>query len=191
MVKNYKEILYDNANIETERLILRKAVKTDVHDILEYSSDEEAIRYLDWVGANSAEEVLDWIVNYHWSNPGIWVIELKENHKCIGDIDIKIRPEHEKAEFGYMLNRSYWNNGYMTEALMRLIRLAFIDLDLNRVESLHYTGNEKSGRVMEKVGMVYEGTSEQSLKIKDVFRDIVRYGITKEKWLSLSYQCEF
>ena len=113
MVENYKEILYDNARMETERFILRKATKEDASDILEYASDEETVKYLDWAGAKTLDEALQGVINYHWSNPGIWVIELKENHKCIGAIDIRVEPDHDKAGFGYVLNRGYWNKGYM------------------------------------------------------------------------------
>ena len=184
MVKNFKEILYDNERIETERLILRKSRKNDACDILEYGSDEETVKYLDWVGVKTAAEALEGIINYHWSNPGMWVIELKKNHKCIGSIDLRIKPEHEKSEFGYVLNRKYWNNGYMTEALSAVIKLCFAELDLNRVEAFHYVGNEGSGRVMQKCGMKFEGVSEQGLKVKDIFRDVVHYGMTKEYWQS-------
>jgi len=74
----------------------------------------------------------------------------------------------------------------MTEALSALIRLCFVDLDLNRVETFHYVGNEGSGKVMQKCGMKFEGISEQGVKIKGVFRDVVRYGMTKERWRSLN-----
>ena len=182
MVKNYNEVLYDNEKMETNRLILRKSTKSDALDIIEYGSDEETVKYLDWAGVKTADEALEGIVNYHWPNPGIWVIELKENHKCIGSIDLRIKPEHEKCEFGYVLNRKYWNNGYMTEVLSALLKLCFDDLDLNRAEAFHYVGNEGSGRVMQKCGMIFEGISEQGLKIKGTFRDVVRYGVTKKHW---------
>jgi ribosomal-protein-alanine N-acetyltransferase len=121
MVENYKEILYDNQNLETKRLLLRKAAKIDVLDMLEYASDAETVKYLDWEGAKTTDEVLKGIIDFHWSNPGVWVIELKETKKCIGTIDIRLKPEHEKAEFGFVLNRSYWNKGYMTEVLSSIL----------------------------------------------------------------------
>jgi ribosomal-protein-alanine N-acetyltransferase len=186
MVDNYKEILYDNQNLETKRLKLRKATKMDIYDMLEYASDSETVKYLDWEGAETKDEVLKGVIDFHWSNPGIWVIELKETQKCIGTIDIRLRPEHEKAEFGYVLNRNYWNKGYMTEVLSSILQLCFSKLDLNRVESLHYVGNESSGKVMEKCGMKFEGISEQGVKIKGIFRDVVRYGIIKDQWYTFN-----
>ena len=184
MIENYLEVLYDNEMIETERLILRKSTKNDVLDMLEYASDDDTVKFLDWVGAKTEEEMLAGIINYHWSRPGIWAIELKKNRKCIGTIDIRIEPEHDKASFGYVLNRNYWNKGYMTEVLSVIIKFCFENLNLNRVEASHYIGNEASGKVMEKCGMTFEGVSIQGVKIKGVFRDVARYGITKEQWLA-------
>jgi ribosomal-protein-alanine N-acetyltransferase len=185
MVENYKAVLYDNERIETERLVLRKSTKSDVPDMLEYASDEDTVRYLDWAGAKTADEVLSGIIDFHWSRPGIWVIELKESKKCIGAIDLRVEPEHDKSSFGYVLNRSYWNKGYMTEVLFAIIKLCFEKLDLNRVEAFHYIGNEASGKVMQKCGMIFEGVNIQGVKIKGIFRDVARYGVTKEQWRSI------
>ena len=184
MVKNYKEILYDNETLETERLILRKAKKSDTLDMLEYASDEDNIRYLDWTGAKTRDEILLNIIDFCWANPGIWAIEIKETKKCIGTIHLNVISEHDKAEFGYVLNREYWNKGYTTEALSALIRLCFTELDINRVEAMHYVGNEGSGRVMQKCGLRFEGISTQARKVKGIFQDVVRYGMTKDIWIS-------
>ncbi|MCL2564659.1 MAG: GNAT family N-acetyltransferase [Defluviitaleaceae bacterium] len=185
MVANYKEILYDNEWLETERLILRKSKKSDASDIFEYASDEETVKYLAWEGAKTEDEALNGIINYHWANPGNWAIELKENQKCIGSIGITVvDSENEKTEFGYVLNRSYWNKGYASEALSAVLKLCFEKLELNRVEAIHYVGNEGSGKVMEKCGMKFEGISKQGKKVKGIFRDIVHYGIIKEHWHS-------
>ena len=186
MVHNYMEVLYDNETLFTERLILRKFTKDDVADILEYGSDAETLKYLIWDGIKTTDDALGSITNYYWSRPGIFAIELKENKKCIGCIDLRLIPEHEKVGFGYILNRNYWNKGYMTEALNAVLALCFEKLELNRVEAHHYAGNESSGKVMQKCGMELEGISKQSEKIKGTFRDVVMYGITKERWLALN-----
>jgi len=65
MVENYKEVLYDNARLEIERLVLRKAKKNDVLDMLEYASDDETVKYLDWAGAKTEDEILKGIIDFH------------------------------------------------------------------------------------------------------------------------------
>ncbi len=185
MVKNYNEILYDNENLYTEHLNLRRFRKSDKADVLEYASDSETLKYLTWCGVKTEEEALDAIINYNWSRPGIFAIEPKDENKCIGCIDIRLDPEHEKAGFGYVLNRKYWGKGYMTEALSAVLKLCFEKLEVNRVEATHYTGNPASGRVMQKCGMELEGILKKEVKIKDIFHDVAHYGILKEDWFEI------
>ena len=71
----------------------------------------------------------------------------------------------------------------MTEALKLIIDFAFSKLGLNRIESTHYVGNEGSGRVMQKCGMIYEGKGLQEVKIKGTYYDVVHYGILREDWI--------
>jgi ribosomal-protein-alanine N-acetyltransferase len=181
MKKNYNEILYENKTLHTPRLILRKFKKEDAADVLEYASDAETMRFLVWNGLSTVEDAVAAIVNVYWARAGIFAITLEG--KCIGCIDLRLCPEHERAGFGYVLNRAYWNRGYMTEALNAVLALCFEKLELNRVESMHYVGNEGSGAVMQKCGMKKEGVSPQQKKIKGVFQDVVHYGITRAQYL--------
>ncbi|MCL2199456.1 MAG: GNAT family N-acetyltransferase [Defluviitaleaceae bacterium] len=179
MVKNYNEILYENETLPTPRLTLRKFRKTDAADVFEYGSDAETLKYLVWEGLKTEDEAKESIINYYWSRLGFFAIELNETGKCIGGIDIRVDPDNEKASFGYVLNRAFWGKGYMTEALNAVLDLCLDKLQLNRVESTHYVGNEASGRVMQKCGMVYEGTGIREVKVKGVFYDVVHYAIVK------------
>jgi ribosomal-protein-alanine N-acetyltransferase len=181
MKENYNEIIQSNTIIPTQRIILRKFTLEDAEDVYEYASDSQTVKYLTWEGISSLEAARNVITNFY-SNEGVYAIELKDSNKCIGCIDLRIIPEHEKASFGYVLNRNFWKHGYMTEALLALLKLCFEELEVNRVEATHYTGNEGSGKVMEKCGMRLEGLALQEVKIKGIFHDVVHYGITKEQW---------
>lgn len=185
MKKNYNEILYKNETIELENIILRKYRADDAEDIFEYASDVETVKHLTWSGVQSVEEARAGIYDYYWSKPGIYAIEFRENAKCIGCIDLRIKVENEKASLGYVLNRKYWGRGLMSGALRAVLELCFEKLELNRVEAGHFVGNEASGRVMAKCGMVQEGISKQSSKVRGVFRDEVHYAITREQWVAL------
>ena len=187
MVKNYNEILYIHENIETDRLLLRKFRTTDAEDILEYASDPQTLEYLIWQGSFSIEEARANIYDYYWSRPGIWAVELKASGKVIGAIDLRLNNDDDKAGFGYVFNRSFWGKGYATETLKAVISMCFEHLQLNRVESNHYVGNEGSGRVMQKAGMSCEGVSKQSVKVKGVFHDQVIYGIIRNDYFDIAY----
>lgn len=179
MKNNYKELLFDNETLEAKSILLRRFKKEDYKDVFEYGSDEETLKYLVWDGLKSLDDATSAIIDFYWSRPGIYAIELKENKKCIGGIDLRMEPEHEKASFGYVLNRHYWGRGYMTEALSAVLGLCFNDLGLNRVEAAHYIGNEGSGKVMKKCGMQLEGIGKQEVKIKGNFHDVAHYAITR------------
>lgn len=116
------------------------------------------------------------------SKDGFFAIELLETGHCIGCINLKVYPEHEKAVFGYVLNRKYWNQGYMTETLTAILNFGFKELELNRIEATHYSGNPASGKVMEKCGMKKEGYALQEVKIKGVFQDVVHYAVLRTQW---------
>lgn len=179
MIPDWERVLKDTEELEAERIILRRFSYKDVWDVLEYGSDEQTLEYLVWEGAKTLDEAKEAIDGYYVKTPGVFAISLKDGGKCIGCIDLRPIPEHDKASFGYVLNRLYWNRGYMTEALRTLLEFALQMLEINRVESTHYIGNGGSGRVMEKCGMIKEGVSPQEVKVKGVLHDVVHYGILK------------
>lgn len=181
MIKDYMQVLLDYAMMETERLLLRPVYGTDLADIYEYGSDPQVTQYLTWETmerVDQAKVAIDEI----YSQPGIYGITLKASQKLIGVIDLRLDPDHDKGSFGYVLNRDYWGRGYMTECLEQILWLAFHQLRLNRMESTHYLGNEASGRVMVKCGMIYEGTGVQELMIKGNYVDVIHYAMLQDNW---------
>ena len=90
-------------------------------------------------------------------------MELKETGKIIGNISVvRVREDIGEALIGYCMTREYWGNGYMPEALKAVIDYLFDVADMNRVCATHDVNNPKSGRVMQKAGMKYEGTLRQA-----------------------------
>jgi len=184
MVANYKEILYENETIFTQNLTLRRFKLEDAAAVLEYGSDAESLEFVRWGGIQTIEEAKMHIIDKYWARQGYFAVELNSSQKCIGCFFLGIIPEHEKASLGYVISRPYWGKGYATEALSALIELCFKKLEMNRFEAYHYVGNEASGRVMAKCGMKFEGVGIQEEKVKGIFRDIVRYGMTREDWMA-------
>ena len=182
---NYKKILKENKILESNRLILRPFSIADVEDVFSYASDDKVTKYLTWETHTDLLQAEKVVRGFYMNNDGIYAIELKSEHRCIGCIDLRIDTKNDKGSFGYVMNRSYWNNGYISEALYLILNLAFEKLELNRIESTYYAGNEASGSVMKKCGMEYEGTGLQELKIKGVYHDVIHYAMLKEKWIDL------
>ncbi len=87
-----------------------------------------------------------------------WAITQRDTGDVIGAIGLRTVTDHKRGDLGYWLGVPYWNQGYMTEAVRRMIAFAFDDLGYMRVEAGYFAHNPASGRVMEKAGMAYEGT---------------------------------
>ena len=175
--------------LETDRLVLRELRHTDARDLYEYCSDPLVSRHVLWDTYTSVADARMYIRTvrrqYRQGFPGTFAVELRDSGKVIGTIGFMwINPEHRSCEVGYSLNRRYWNKGYTTEALKRLLAYAFDELHLNRAEAQFETGNPASGRVMEKSGMHYEGTLRQRLKNKGRFVDVKIYAMLKKDFHS-------
>ncbi|NMB38908.1 MAG: GNAT family N-acetyltransferase [Firmicutes bacterium] len=182
-MNNNEEILRKNVYLESERLLLRPFSLDDAEDMYAYASDPIVTKYLTWQPHINIAQTRKVLNDFFINKPGIYAIVLKQEQRCIGCIHIRIDDRHDKASFGYVLNRDYWNHGYMTEALDQILELAFNKLKLNRVESTHYARNERSGRVMQKAGMYYEGVGRQEVKIKGTYYDVVHYAILRNEWV--------
>lgn len=183
MVKNYNEVLHESAHIDCGSVILRRFSGADAADALEYMSDSDVIKYLGWGNVpKDMQAVKDRIYNTSIISPSTYAIEFKETGKCIGEIGFRLNVSSERAEIYYMLHRGYWGKGIMSVVLSAIIKLCFEGIGLNRVEAGHFVGNEVSGKVMEKCGMIKEGVARGLIKDGDIFRDEVKYGLLRNEW---------
>lgn len=179
---DYNKILEDISTISGDIIELRHFKMEDADDFFEIARDEETTKYLTWYPHKKVEDSIWSIENIFNINPGAFAIILKKEKRCIGCIDLRVDEVNKKGSFGYVLNRNYWGNGYMSLALKMLLDISFNKLNLNRVESTHYVGNEASGAVMKKCGMIYEGTFKEEVYIKEQFFDVIHYGIIKKNY---------
>lgn len=108
-----------------------------------------------------------------------FAITEKRERQLIGCIGFNIDRENEKAELGYWIGKEYWGKGYCSEAGRAVVDYCFDELDLNRAEAHYFKRNSASGRVMEKIGMLYEGCVRDGIKKWGRFDDLVLYGMVK------------
>ena len=81
---------------------------------------------------------------------------------------------------GYGLDGRYVNQGYMTEALRRVVAFAFDEIKLHRIEGNVIPRNLASRAVLEKCGFLCEGASRKYLKINGVWEDHLHYALLNE-----------
>ena len=107
-------------------------------------------------------------------------IRLRSNGQLCGGMGLHPEMQHRRAEIGYWIGVPFWGNGYATEAAREVVRYGFERLNLNRIFATHFKGNEKSGRVLEKIGMRHEGCIRQGVLKSGKFIDLEMYSILRE-----------
>ncbi|WLD93064.1 GNAT family N-acetyltransferase [Alkalihalobacillus sp. AL-G] len=183
------EQIYGNLPVlETERLILRKVTTEDLEDMYAYGSNDKVSRYVTWNTHRSlsdTKEFLDFVLQgYEDRKLAVWGIEYKENGRLIGTIDfVSWNPKQQHAEIGYVLSQDYWGKGIMTEAAKEIIKFGFEKMELTRIQARCFLENIGSERVMEKVGMSFEGIIRKGMRLNDEHQDLKLYSILKEEYL--------
>ena len=178
----------DNSKtLETGRLIIRKFSLDDAEGMFNnWATDSYTTKYLNWdVHKNidqTREIISKWIEGYK-DGAYNWIVELKDTHEVIGSICEEGKSLKNKTiSLGYCYGSKYWNNGYASEVLRRVIEYLLNEQDFYLVEANHKAINPASGRVMQKAGMKYDGTLRSRKIYKDGTRvDMIYYSITKDE----------
>jgi len=169
-------------NLETERLQLRRVVNDDVNEIFALRSDKETMKYIPRPLVKTKEDALEHIALIDSkidNNEGInWAITLKNDPKLIGLIGhYRIKPEHYRAEIGYMLLPEYHGKGIITEAIKETVKYGFEIMKLHSIEAVIDPKNLASEKVLQKSGFVKEAHLKENECFEGRFLDTVIYSI--------------
>jgi ribosomal-protein-alanine N-acetyltransferase len=101
-----------------------------------------------------------------------------------GEINVSAvqRGPFQSAYVGYWIDEQHAGNGYVPEAVVAILRFAFDELHLHRVQIAIIPRNKASRRVADKLGVREEGVAERYLEINGTWEDHVRYAMTSEEW---------
>jgi ribosomal-protein-alanine N-acetyltransferase len=113
----------------------------------------------------------------------VFAVVRKLNNDLVGYGDIEVRPDHRRGEIAYWIGRPYWWQGYATEAAKCLVQFGFETLGLNRIYAYVLKRNQASAHVLQKAGLVYEGTQRQGALKDGVFEDVDYYGLLRQDYL--------
>ena len=150
--------------LKTQRLILRSWEESDAQSLYEYAKDPDVGPSAGWRPHKSVDESREIITNI-LKKPQTFAVCLETDNKAIGSIGLKIGEEIDltensnECELGYWLGKPFWGQGLIPEAAREMLRYAFEDLGMSAVWCGYYDGNEKSKRVQQKLGFVYQFTS--------------------------------
>jgi [ribosomal protein S5]-alanine N-acetyltransferase len=173
---------------QTTRLVLREIREDDWEAVHEYGSDPEVVKYM-LFGPNSLDDTRAFIeraLANQKAQPRLsynFALITKNDDKLIGSCELRIENVGSKeGEIGYILNRKYWNRGYMTEAAIKAVSFGFEQLGLHRIFATCHPANKGSYHVMEKIGMQREGQIRSHRFIKGEWRDSLLYSILENEW---------
>ncbi len=176
--------------LSTERLTLRRMLPSDAYDMYEYASLPEVTRYLTWRPHESRDftrKYLEFIQEKYRSGEfSDWAVVVRDGwrERMIGTCGFtRFDFDNNSAEVGYVLNPAFHGQGIATEALSRVLSFGFHEMELNRIEARYMLGNKASRRVMDKVGMHFEGVRRSSMLVFGEYRDIGVCSIIREEYI--------
>ncbi len=174
--------------LETSRLILRKMKVSDAEDMYEYAHIPQVTQYLTWTehpDVHFTRRYLDYIRTQYADGEFFdWAIVLKDSGKMIGTCGFtSFDIPNNSAEVGYVVSPEYRGNGYAPEAVCRVMRFGFTELNLHRISARYMDGNTASRAVMDKCGMRYEGCAKNSMYVKGIYRSIHTCAILSDEYI--------
>lgn len=145
--------------IDTPQLHLRPPEPTDAAAIFAYASDPAATRYMIWPTAADIDDTHDFLddVAAGWAEGDDFCYAVTDAVTGALHGAASCQFDQHGAEIGYIVAPVFWGRGFATEAASALIEAAWGNGDLYRVWATCHVDNNASARVLEKLGMRFEG----------------------------------
>lgn len=178
--------------LTTKRLILRYIKRADAESIRKYINNLNVSRYLLAVPYPYTKKDVEWWVNECQKRQGRkprdsyeLAITIKPDTKVVGGVGLsKVDKTNGTAEIGYWIAEPYWRQGYVSEAVIKMIGFGFNKLKLRRLVIPAFAENKGSNGLAKKLGFKYEGCLRQAAKCKATgkIHDENIYGLLKKDW---------
>ncbi|MEN0642443.1 GNAT family protein [Alkalicoccobacillus gibsonii] len=170
-------------SLRSTRLSLREFYYSDWKSIHDYAKRPEVSRYQVWEPQSEtdsqhflAERMVTSLQEPRFQFA--YAIIQRETNTLIGSVELTIRDvKHQAAELSYILHPDYWGKGYATEAAGLMLSFGFYKMNLHRIYAKCDPRNKGSERVMQKIGMVWEGRLREDLLLSEGWRDSLIYSI--------------
>lgn len=182
---------FEQVTIDTPRLHLRPLCMDDAAAILRMRANPDVMRYMTtapWTDIAQATAMVerDQAAMARGDLLRLGMIR-KSDQTFIGScILFHFDEECRRAEIGYDMDKTYWGQGYMHEALVHLLNYGFNDLNINRVEADIHPDNVNSARSLERLGFIREGYLRERWIIDGVTSDSAWYGLLHSDWIKRS-----
>jgi RimJ/RimL family protein N-acetyltransferase len=181
--------------IETDRLILRRWRDADCETFAHMNADPAVMEFFPSLLSSAESLRLVAYIESHFERHGIglWAAELRAISEFIGFIGLAV-PRWEAAftpcvEIGWRLDPAHWGKGLATEGARAVLRYAFEVAGLQEIVSYAFPANERSRRVMEKLGMTHDPLDDFDHPVVPVghpMRRQVLYRLTRNQFKQAS-----
>ena len=167
----------------TKRLLIREFHPSDRQVLLAFVRDPDQIKhmllFLDT--EEQLDDFLSMVIEGARAEPRLewhFAVEDAATGRYLGSCCQMVeRDSPSSAELGYWFLREAWGKGYATESSAAMLELGFRRLGFHRVWGKCHTQNAASAKVMEKLGMIYEGTLREHVWLRNHFRSSRIYGM--------------
>lgn len=171
--------------LETERLRLAPYHTSQAERVKELAGDADVAATTFVPHPYTIDIAKEWIESHKdWIAKGKaypLAMVTKEENELVGTMTLRVEAKHHKGELAYWVGKPYWGQGYATEAAKRVIEFGFEELDLHKIYGAAITTNPASSRIMQKVGMEYEGTLKEDILHWGEYKDLDMYGLINSK----------
>ena len=176
-------------HLQTPRLILRNFKESDLELFVAYRNDPEVARYQGWgipYPLEKGGQFISMMKEKFTLDQGDWIqfaVALKGSDELIGDIGCYVKKDDARqTRIGYTLAARHWRQGYISEALTRLLEYLFEELEMHRIIADCDTQNTASYRTLEKLGFRREAHFIESYLINGVYGSEYHYGLLQREW---------
>jgi ribosomal-protein-alanine N-acetyltransferase len=165
-------------------IILRQQEDYDAENFFDYYTSEEVCKYILCEMPQTVEdarrELQYWRGVFYQNDGAYFAIADKETNKMIGSIGITSYNAYQsRIELSYDLAREYWRRGITTRAVDRIVRHAFEDWKVNRIEASVSTSNAASKNLLLKFGFTLEGILRQHRYHRGQYVDVYFFSLLK------------
>jgi [ribosomal protein S5]-alanine N-acetyltransferase len=174
--------------IHTKRLLIREFRTADREALLAVVRDPDQIKHMLFFldTEDQLDDFLAMVLGSADSEPRLqwhFAVEDPENGRFLGSCCLMVEPDSSSsAELGYWFLREAWGKGYASESSAAMLDFAFRHLELHRVWGKCHVRNAQSARVMEKIGMTYEGTLREHVWLRDHYRSSRIYAMLEAEY---------
>ena len=175
--------------LETDRLLLRRFRAGDAAALAAYRSDPDVARYQSWDAPYPLGDALAFVTETAHLDPERegwfqYAVEGRDNGLLLGDVGVNRGDGGRQAELGFTFAPAFQGRGYATEAVGRVVRHLLVEEGLHRVHASLDARNERSARLLERLGFRREGLLVRASYWKGEWADDLLYAVLASEWPS-------